>query len=104
MGDRTFGLWLGQIDGGVLHFPTYTYTDMNGKGNPNYYKNIKHNNRHFEWFYIYFGYSKTLSKSYALVSWTDGVEDLIYEIVNHYYTPEFFLFIGRDKFFPGHNG
>jgi len=49
-------MWLGSIEGGVLHFPTYTYDDTNPKGNPNYYQNIKHNQRHLEWFYVYFGY------------------------------------------------
>jgi hypothetical protein len=29
---------------------------------------------------------------------------LTYEKINHYYTPEFFVYVGRDKHFPGFNG
>lgn len=58
LGDRTLTLWLGTAEGGILHFPTYTYSNMNGGGNANLVKNIVHKNRHLEWFYVYFGYHK----------------------------------------------
>ena len=58
LGDRTLTCWVGTPEGGILHFPTYTYTNMNGGGNSNYYKNIKHEDRHNQWFFVYFGYSK----------------------------------------------
>lgn len=57
LGDRTLSGWVGTAEGGILHFPTYTYTDLNGNGNPNYFKNIKDNDRHFGWHFIHFGYS-----------------------------------------------
>lgn len=34
---------------------------MNGAGNVNFYKNIQHKNKINEWFYVYYGYSKTLA-------------------------------------------
>lgn len=49
---------MGTTEGGILHFPTYTYTNMNGGRNANLVKNIVHKNRHLEWFYAYFGYHK----------------------------------------------
>lgn len=61
LGDRTLACWVGTVEGGILHFPTYTYTNMNGAGNTNFYKNIQHKNRINEWFYVYYGYSKTLA-------------------------------------------
>jgi hypothetical protein len=39
-------MWVGTPEGGILHFPTYTYENMVGAGNVNYYKNIQHKNRH----------------------------------------------------------
>lgn len=29
---------------------------------------------------------------------------MTYEGINHYFTPEFFVYVGKDKHFPGHNG
>ena len=38
--------------------PTYTYTSLNGEGNANVVKNIKHNDKHLQWHFVYMGYSK----------------------------------------------
>jgi hypothetical protein len=35
LGDRTFAAWVGTAEGGILHLTTYTYTNLNGDGNPN---------------------------------------------------------------------
>lgn len=40
LGDRTLTCWLGTAEGGILHMPTYTYTNMVGAGNTNFWKNI----------------------------------------------------------------
>jgi hypothetical protein len=58
LGDRTLSAWVGTSEGGIYHFPTYTYTNMVGGGNSNYWKNIPHKGRHTEWHFVYFGYSK----------------------------------------------
>jgi len=58
LGDRTLTMWVGTPEGGILHFPTYTYTDMNGNGNRNHVQNIQHQQRLIRWFYVYYGYSK----------------------------------------------
>ena len=36
LGDRDLTMWIGNPEGGILHFPTYTYTTLNGDGNRNY--------------------------------------------------------------------
>lgn len=77
---------------------------MNGAGNANLHQNINHKDRHTEWFFVYFGYSKKDAKAYIYVKWTDSEDSLTYEKVNHYFAPEFFVFVGRDKQFPGLNG
>lgn len=37
LGDRDLTSWLGTPFSGCLHFPTYSYTNMNGAGNVNVY-------------------------------------------------------------------
>lgn len=101
LGDRTLTCWLGA---GILHFPTYTYTNMNGAGNANHHKNINHNNRHFKWFFVYYGYSKKERLANIQVKWSNSDDGMTYEDINHYFTPEFFVYVGKDKHFPGHNG
>lgn len=58
LGDRTLTAWIGTEAGGIVHLPTYTYTNMNGAGNANYFKNIAHKDRHQRWFFIYYGYNR----------------------------------------------
>lgn len=84
--------------------PTYTYTNMVGGGNTNFWKNIQHKGRHTEWFYVYYGYSKVARRAYAFVKWTDGEDSLNWDDINHYLAFNLYLFVGRDKHFPGHNG
>lgn len=60
LGDRTLNMWVGQPEGGILHFTTYTYANIYGGGNVNSWQNVKHNDDHARWHFVYFGYSKTL--------------------------------------------
>lgn len=101
MGDRTLSCWLGN---GILHFPTYTYVNMNGAGNANFHKNIDHKGRHQKWFFVYFGYSKKERLANIYVKWQDSEDSTQYENIDHYFAPEFFVYYGRDKHFPGWNG
>jgi hypothetical protein len=32
LGDRVLSGWVGKAAGGILHFPTYTYTNLMGAG------------------------------------------------------------------------
>ena len=47
---------------------------MMGSGIPNLTKNIQHKNRHFEWFFVYFGYDKNSKKALAAVRFTQSIE------------------------------
>jgi hypothetical protein len=67
--------WVGTAEGGILHFPTYTYTDLNGNGNANVVRNVAHKNRHLTWHFIYFGYTKNEKKARVLVKFTDADEE-----------------------------
>jgi hypothetical protein len=64
--------WVGKQDGGIIHLPTYTFTDLEGKGNANLFKNIPHKDRHTKWFFVYFGYSRPQQKAKAYIKWTDS--------------------------------
>lgn len=77
---------------------------MNGAGNANHVQNINHKDRHNQWFFIYYGYSKKDLNAYIFVKWTDSEDSLNYDKINHYLVPEFFVFVGKDKHFPGFNG
>lgn len=58
LGDRVLSAWVGTADNGIIHMPTYTYTNLNGDGNPNLVKNINHNNKILQWHFVYMGYSR----------------------------------------------
>lgn len=60
---------------------------MVGGGNNNYWKNIVHKNRIREWFFVYFGYSKTKAQANVYVKWSDSEDSLIYDKANHYFAP-----------------
>lgn len=64
---------------------------MVGGGNANLFKNLPHKSRHTEWFFVYYGYSRTQKNAYAFVQWTEGDDSLDFANVNHYCTPEFFV-------------
>lgn len=41
LGDRALALWAS--NSGIYAFATYTYTNLNGAGNPNVFKNVPYN-------------------------------------------------------------
>lgn len=63
LGDRQLAMWLGQAAGGILHFTTYNYQNLNnGAGLTNVIYNVNHRNRHLAWHFVYYGYSRTERK------------------------------------------
>lgn len=58
LGDRVLGAWVGRDAGGVLAFSTYSYLDMNAKGNPNVHQIVPHKDQHTKWHHVYFGYDR----------------------------------------------
>jgi hypothetical protein len=79
-----------------LHFPTYTYTDLNGNGNANYVKQFAHKNRHTSWHFIYFAYSRADRKARVYVKFVDSEEELLYDNVNHYIPEKLYVYLGHD--------
>jgi hypothetical protein len=69
---------------------------MNGNGNANYNKNIPHKNRHLNWHFIYFGYSRDERKARVYVKFTEGEEELNYDNVNHYIPSKLYVYLGHD--------
>lgn len=95
LGDRVLSGWVGKDDG-VLHFPTYTYRNMNGEGNANYFQNIVHKNRIMSWHFIYFGYTRSLRKARSVVKFGTNYEAQLYDNVNHYVPQKLLLYLGHD--------
>lgn len=65
LGDRGLALW--PSNSGVYAFATYTYTNLNGAGNPNVYQTVSYGKEMTAWHFIYFGYSRELKKAVAYV-------------------------------------
>lgn len=63
LGDRTLTVFANR--GGFYHFPTYTYTNMNGGGNANQVQNIQHNQEVTTWHFVYFAYSKLERRAFV---------------------------------------
>lgn len=72
LGDRVLSAWVGTAENGIIHMPTYTYTNLNGAGNANLVRNIKHNDKHLQWHFVYFGYSSDEKKARAFVKFVDS--------------------------------
>ena len=77
LGDRVLSGWVGTPGGGILHFPTYTYTNLNGAGNANVVKNVDHKDRHHKWHFIYYAYSRKDRKARVYVKFSDDDEWLM---------------------------
>ena len=78
-------MWLGQAAGGVLHFTTYNYQNLNnGAGLANVIYNVNHKNRHLAWHFIYYGYSRTERKIRGYVKFRTDAEEFVIESINHF--------------------
>lgn len=104
LGDRDLSLWVGKPAGGILHFTTYSYANMNGAGRVNFPQNVRHLGRHRRWHFVYFGYSKVESKAYAYVKFYDKEETKVWNKINHYYAEKYYLYAGKDQYYQAYNG
>lgn len=104
LGDRDLTLWLGRGAGGIYHYSTYSYTNLNGAGRSNWPQNVRHFGRHVKWHYVYFGYSKTDKKAFAYVKFHDKEESRVWNNVNHYYAEKFLLYVAKDRHYNAYNG
>lgn len=56
-------LWSSPGSDGIYAFATYTYTNMNGAGEPNAHKAVPYKNQLSEWHFVFFAYSRTERKA-----------------------------------------
>lgn len=95
MGDRELGLWIGNHEtDNLMAFATYSYSDLTGNGNSNYWKGIAYENDLTEWHYVYFGYSRKLREAYAYVEFHHRAAELTFSNVNHFLSATHYLFVG----------
>jgi hypothetical protein len=104
-GDRTLAIWVGP---GFFHFTTYTEF-YKGGDNWNVWNNINFEDDLESWWWIYFGYSRALKKTYAFVRFTqgDGADAreafLRYDNIQHLIPTTTHVFLGKDKWHWGVN-
>lgn len=61
-------MWIGTHAGGIWHWTTYSYSNLNnGAGNTNVHNNMLHKNRIMSWHFIYYGYSRAERKAHIYV-------------------------------------
>lgn len=104
LGDRTLGMWLGSIEGGVLHFSTYSYKNINGEGKPNQFRNVNYKSDHIKWHFVYFGYSRLRRQAAAKVIFKSRSELADFKDTNHFVPNRFYLYLGKDKWYTAYNG
>lgn len=75
LGDRVLNAWVGTQDKGILLFPTYSYSNLEGAGDSNVAKQIPHENRHLAWFFVYFGYSRSERRARVYVKFHEDEEE-----------------------------
>ena len=78
LGDRVLSCWVGTPQGGIISAPTYSYTNLNGAGNANVVHNLEHKNRHLQWHFVYFAYSRKERKARLFIKFKDSDEEAIY--------------------------
>lgn len=77
---------------------------MNGAGNPNIYKDLKHGEGLQKWHFLYFAYSRKERKAYGYYQHKDHKLEATFTNVNHYLANNFMLFVAKDRFYPSYNG
>lgn len=104
MGDRTLCMWVGSGDGGILHFTTYSYTNMLAAGNVNHWQNIHYKNDLAKWHYVHYGYSKLDKLARASVEFKSRKEIKEFKDINHYLPNKFSIYIAKDKWHAAYSG
>ena len=99
LGDRTLAVRASTRSDGIYAFATYTYTNLNGAGNPNLYKAIPYGKDLKSWHFIIFAYSKDKKKAAGFVQFKERKEIIDLDD-NHFLNEVVYLNIGKDRFYP----
>ena len=103
LGDRTLAVWASPSNDGIYAFATYTYTNLNGAGNPNLYKAVPYGKDLNSWHFIFFAYSKDKKKAAGFVQFKERKEIIDLD-ANHFLNEVVYVNIGKDRFYPSWNG
>jgi hypothetical protein len=69
LGDRTLTVFANRAQ--FYHATTYSYANMVAGGNPNVNQNAPHDGLNQQWHFIYYGYSKILSRGFLFIKFPD---------------------------------
>lgn len=97
-------MWVGNSNGGILHFATYTYANIFGGGTVNSVQNINYGNDLNKWHYIYFGYSRAQRLAHSLVEFRTKTEQASWKDHNHFLPNKFSLYLAKDKWHAAYSG
>lgn len=99
-GDRTLACF---ITTDSLRFSTYSFQEQGGD-DWNIIKDIPFGEDLNSWFFVYFGYDKSLQRAKAWVKFATREAEAIFSDVFQA-TPKYFsAYVGRDRFYPGFSG
>lgn len=105
LGDRALALFVGnEMTNNIYAFTTYSYTDSNGNGNPNYWEAVPYESDLESWHFVYFGYSRHLRRAYAYVRFNGRAGEVNFVDANHFISPNYYVYVGQDQFYPAYNG
>jgi hypothetical protein len=102
-GDRILACWVSK-NPQVYYFSTYTYTDLNGNGNPDIHQGAPYTYYLPLWHFIYFGYSRQDRRAFAFIQFRDSQQTLNWASTDHYLTPKFSIFVGGDFTYQSFSG
>ncbi|CAD8123997.1 unnamed protein product [Paramecium sonneborni] len=102
LGDRTLGAFVG--NNGNYAITTYTYTNLNGEGDPNKYVQVPYKDQLAQWHFVFLGYSRAKRQVVGFLQWKERKENVNMDNINHYLTNSVFVNIGKDRFYPAFNG
>ena len=104
LGDRDLAAWIGTGNGGGITLATYSYSNLQGEGNPNIHNMVPHKNQVADWFFVYFGYSIKQKKAHGIIHFKGGKEERTFENTNHFLHQRLSILIAKDQFYPSWNG
>lgn len=87
-----------------MTYVTYTYTGLVGAGNANLFKSVKAGNDMNKWHFVYFGYSRKERRAAGFVQFEGRKEEVNFPDTNHFLNRNYYIYIGKDKFYPAYNG
>jgi hypothetical protein len=96
LGDRTLTVFANKDN--YYHGATYSYSNMNGAGEPNLNQNLDHKGANKAWHLVYFGYSRTERKAYFFINFPSNAISAEYKNINHYLATKIFFTLRDSRY------